>query len=491
MSLGEIFVELGVVGDTKDLEKFDKKLKEAAKNAESLTSKFIKTTQGVANLVAGFVVAITVTDKFTQQLVATNQELLNLTRTSDIAQNTFQKWNNIGQMLGVNNAAQQLKGLEERLTDLRITGQGAEGFALAGVNPMDSPEGVMEQLRNRVSGMDDRYASFLLRRIGIDPQMLHLLRMSTKEFNELNEAVEKFRFSPEQTRNIQMMNIQLQIARIKLNYLKDRAILAIMPAFTKFMTALSNIAVMLAKAGKNLANFVIKWRGLIAGIVLALSRFKPFIDIMTKLSALFKTVVFSLGQWITKIPIIGRLLGVLGGTIARFLFPITGAFLLLEDLAVFFQGGNSALGLIIDGFKEFAKNFANSDNKLLTILEALATLMETLLNLLQNILGLPILDWLQNIENFVRNIVNKILEIENYYNSNNQAGIKLQGILSNGNFNPDNFLSSNSVSNVNNNNQVNNVSWHNVINGFNAVPDFLNKQMETIHARYVTVFGGG
>lgn len=342
-SLGELFIELGVVGDTKELERLDKQIREAAKKAddfvktikeeieyndklEEITQKVTKATQELASAeteeakaaaqgtlaaaeaqkkrleqlkaaqeaakaahdevdanqkaidgkkelaknIAGVVKGVGVfvgaiagaaaaLNKFTNDLVQTNQAMLDLTRNTDIAQGTFQKWGNIGKMLGVDNVEQQLEGLNQRMFDLMLTGEGARGFQLAGINPVgQDAEGVLEQLRNRISGMNDTTATYLLQQMGLDPRMLHLLRLTRQEFDGLSEAIRKYQLSPDDTKRIQAFNIQIQIAGIKLRYLKDKAIMALMPAWTQFLHSLARVTEGLETAVKWVSDFISK-----------------------------------------------------------------------------------------------------------------------------------------------------------------------------------------------------------------------------------------
>lgn len=297
-NIGEIYVQLGVDADIKPLEDSLKKMKEVVEtineeiNANKRLQKYLKdlstarneaqknlikqnfakeieaeriqknikagekelaqrkeviantkkAMKGFAGIVTAISAAFYAINKLTDSLVAQNQEFLNLTRNSDIALGTFQKWNNIGRMFGVNNAAQQLANLNQRLFELKLTGEGADGFILAGINPLGADaEGVMEQLRNRIAGLDDTAATFLLNRMGLDPSMLHLLRMTRQEFEAYNEATKKYRLTEEQSKQLQMMNAQLEIAKLKFQYLKDQALLAIMPHLVKFMNVIAAI----------------------------------------------------------------------------------------------------------------------------------------------------------------------------------------------------------------------------------------------------------
>ena len=403
-SLGELFVELGVVGNTRELEKTLQRMKEGLRvtqkeialsklklklikdieNAQSpeekkrLTSLYVKefkalnqkdaiaginakiagfkalgkgiakTITGVTAFVGAIAGAAYVMNRFTNSLVESNQELLNLTRTTDISLKTFQKWGGIGKMLGVENIDQQLEGLNQRLFELMLTGEGAKGFQLGGINPVGQDAvGVLEQLRARISGMNDTTATYLLQQMGLDPRMLHLLRMSRDEFEALGQTIERYQLSSDETRQIQQMNIQLQIAGIRLRYLRDKAILALMPLWTKLVTHTTEIVLMLSKAAREIGKFIMKFKEVAIVTVAVLSRLAP-------VQKLFSTLSGTMSGLIIKIPIVGRLLGGLGGWLARLLWPLTAVYLLLDDLAVFFNGGESTIGLILGLIKDFS-----------------------------------------------------------------------------------------------------------------------------------------
>ena len=329
-TLGELFVELGVFADTEELKAFEQKLANAVgkmdkteKKSNKLTlsiGKFIKQITLVAGAISGAIYAL---NRLATSLIESNQEFLNLTRTSDISLGTFQKWNNVGRMLGVRNAAQQIENLNQRLFELKLTGQGAEGFMLAGINPMgQDAEGIMEQLRNRIAGLDDTAAAYLLRQMGLDPSMLHLLRLTKEEFDELGQTVKKYQLTSQQTKQIQAFNVQLQITQIRLKYLKDRAILAIMPYFVRFMKFIADVT-------EAFAMFV-KWlkEGKTAGAVIT----KVLLGIAVAIGAITTAL------WLlTAHPIIAGITLLIGALM-----------LLADDFRAFYQGEDSLIGHILN-----------------------------------------------------------------------------------------------------------------------------------------------
>ena len=325
-SLGELFIELGVFADTEEVKKFEQQLKKTVKtikenkketnNLSKSIGNFIKSLRRSVLVISGALYAI---NRFTNSLIESNQQFLNLTRTSDISLSTFQKWNNIGKMFGVKNAAEQIAGLNERLFDLMLTGQGAEGFVLAGVNPLgQDAEGVIEQLRNRVRGLDDTAASYLLKQMGIDPTMLHLLRMGREEFEALGQTIKRYQLTEEQRAEIQQLNVQLQIANLKLAYLKDRILLAFLPIWTRFQSANASIANYLGKIG-------------------------GFID-----------------NIINKIPRLKEAIIGLGFVIMTMFQPIwallTAIYLIMDDIAGYFEGKDSLTGHFINGLNSIMES---------------------------------------------------------------------------------------------------------------------------------------
>lgn len=340
-SLGELFIELGVFADTKELKDFEDKLRKVAKTTNETkdkTKKFnnelasaFKTLRTASLAIAGAIFAL---NKLTDSLVQSNQEYLNLTRNSDIALGTFQKWNNVGRLFGVKNAAQQIAGLNKRLFELKLTGQGAEGFMLAGINPVGKDaNGVMEALRSRVAGLNDTSATYLLEKMGLDPSMLHLLRLSRKEFEELNATTSKYRLSEEQTKQIQAMNMQLEIARIKFQYLKDRAVMGIMPHFVKLI----KLFVSAAEGIKAIVGIVVKAINSLPTLA------KNILTVAAALGVLKKALMLN--------PLMAKL-SMLFGAIA----------LIADDINHYMNGGGSVIGVIAKTLEDFQENGFFSDD---------------------------------------------------------------------------------------------------------------------------------
>lgn len=524
-SLGELFVELGVVGDVKPLEKALGTMKEAVKQIDKeiaankrllrykndlakatsesekkiIKENFVKeiqkektlneinstqkTIQGkkelaskISTLVKGigvFVGALTgagfALNRLTNELVQSNQAMLNLTRTTDIAQSTFQKWGGIGKLLGVEDADQQLAGLNERLFDLMLTGQGARGFQLAGVNPIgQDANGVLEQLRARISGMNDTAASYLLQQMGLDPKMLHLLRMSRAEFEALGQTIQKYQLTPEQSHQIQQMNMQLQIAGLKLKYLKDKAILAIMPYWVKFVESLASVTEFLIKVATWVNKNIKVWLMLFGVIAKGQVTFTKFGNFFRGLLTVFNTLI-------SRIPIFGAAVTRLGSIFARAFLPLTAAYLILDDLATYFEGGDSLTGRVIDWMQNTGTDFSNIfgqimggdisgglgafGNQILDTLVSIESSISRVLEILVNFLSFGAFDKLKNSKSwqFLMPDPETVLE-----NVNNVLGKPTGGAAGVSGVLPD--LSRDTLNSINSNTNNSTVNSHNTNN---------------------------
>lgn len=338
-SIGELFIELAFEGDTSKAEEFKKKLIEVSKEGKKQEASFKQLKGAILGYVTAITGAVFAVQRLTDSLIKSNQQFLNLTRTSDIALSTYQKWNGVGKMFGIDNAADQIKNLNDRIFELKLTGANAQGFMLAGISPTNAQD-VMEQLRRRVSGLSDTSASYLLQQLGIDPSMLHILRMTKGEFEALNNEVKKFQLTKEQRDSIQKMNIQIQIASQKLQYLKDRVILAILPIWSEFLKFIADTAVSIGKLVawfKNLNPTLTRTIKILLGVVAGL------IAIGTAINAI-KTAALALKAVLTALKFDPIYLGIT---------LIIGALTLLaDDIRAYTSGGGSLIGVIIKGLQD-------------------------------------------------------------------------------------------------------------------------------------------
>lgn len=386
MSLGDLFVQLGVVGDASEIDdvikkaktqleltekqiKANEKLKGGASKFEK-SFKFDKIRQQFAKFQSGFnagmsgkngvlgllrglgqglakvgagglslalglgvvigvlagIVTTTIKayktiDRLTESLIQDNQQWVNFANQTDLSLKALQGYSGVASMfdksLGKQGAAGTIQALNDKLFELQLTGEGARGFQIAGINPVGQDAfGVLEQVRKRIGKLNNTQSAYLLRQIGLDPRLLPMLRMTSAEFERLRKIEERYILTEEQRRNIQELNIQLEIARHKWQYLKDRVILAIMPHFVRLT--------------KNLTFLVEVWVRFIRNIVV-------FHDWMQKSNTV-------LGKTIT---IINKIRDALFTLLHPFIAISKFLYELLDDIEHYVNGGGSEIGVIM------------------------------------------------------------------------------------------------------------------------------------------------
>lgn len=368
-SVGELFIELGVEGDASKLDEFSKKVQKLAKDINVNITKqkqsnkgfeqAIKTFRRVAIAVTGTVFAI---EKLTNSLMNNNQTWLSLQNQTDLTISKLQGYAGVASLLdksfGMQGAAGSIAQLNEKLFELRLTGEGAKGFQIAGINPAGQDAfGVIEQVRERIKSLNNTQATYLLKQIGLDPKLLPMLRMERDEFEKLRQVEERLQLTDEERKQILQYQIRLGIAHNQMQLAMQRLTLALMPLWTKLV----EIAGHLAEGISNLLAGFNKLHGSLKAIIVGFGIWRIG---ATKLDILFKGKFIKNLLNIVKtmtglniatklsatklIPMLGNAIKGLAITVGRALLPIVSLFLILEDVAVWLMGGDSLIGTYMD-----------------------------------------------------------------------------------------------------------------------------------------------
>lgn len=293
MKLGELFIKLSTKGDTKNLEKALKQLKEAEKEtrtqlklkrdlAKATTEeekelirknyaqqKEIDVTQKLLNKqkernqmimagikgFAGFVTAVSlavaVLDRFVNASAKANQSVITMAQSSGISADTINKYASASMDKNINvsreNVAQTINSLSQKLRGLQVGEvdenmlQGMQLLQVMGgksFNPYGlNAEQFLENLRGSIVGINDEWASDILQRMGISPDLLPMLRMSKEEFDKT-----KNRFLDEEDMTEQQKLMQ-ELNQLKAQIEKAGTIIAqqLIPPINKLVNILEKV----------------------------------------------------------------------------------------------------------------------------------------------------------------------------------------------------------------------------------------------------------
>lgn len=384
LKLGELFIQLGVKGDTKELDKSIKQMEEAQKKNKELLkyrqdlakattqsekalvkknfadkvqlenlkkqSASIKQQNanwvGLAKGILGFIGVATLAykamDRMITSLAQANQQMITFQRTTGLSFASLNKYASASAAVNFNSSiegtAQTMSRLASNLFDIRM-GRGDispyQELAFVGgkaFNPMGmSVEQLIENVREAIKGVDDVQATNIIQRMGFAPDDLLMLRMSREEFEKINNLF----LSPEQREAMNQYALELKKVKLGFEKTSQSFLIDIAEPFIKF-----------SKIIERIWNFIYKViiRPIIAG----------FKVIYSAISGIVKFTQ----DWIRAL-----------ANAFEFLKPILSIFrtiyLLLQDVATYMTGGESYFGDFVEGlsnaFDKFNTMFDDSN----------------------------------------------------------------------------------------------------------------------------------
>lgn len=299
--LDEIFVALGFKVD-------DKKLKDFNNGLEST----VKSLKRAVTVFSGAVIAV---DRLTNALLKANQAYVSFNQQTGISIDAANRLMGAGMLANYSLAPEAMMGslqaLQSNLAAIRIGQGNIAPFQILGINPAgkDATQ-IVEDLRIALEGVDDAMAVNLIQQMGLSPEFISLLRLSTEEVKRLTAASQQFMLTEAQRQSLNELAMELRLVHMEMAYLKDKALIAIGPHLVKFLDRFAKILEVLFEYRN-----VIAWLGV--GGVAALMKMDKAVKILGV------TINATFGKWLAA---------------------LTAIYLILEDLAVWKTGGQSLFG---------------------------------------------------------------------------------------------------------------------------------------------------
>lgn len=354
IGIGDLVIQIGAIGNSKEVKEFGNAVRKAGQaidNYDKKQNSTIKTLRNVGIAIGATIIAM---ERLTNSLIQNNQAWLNLSNQTDLALNKLQGYAGVASLfdktLGMQGAAGSIQALNDKLFELRLTGRGAEGFQIGGINPYGQDAfGVLEQVRNRIQGLNNTQASYLLKQLGLDPRLLPMLRMEREEFEKLRQVEQRLTLTDDERAEILKYQIQLSIAQQKIQLMWQRITLALLPLWTKLVGIVGDFAEGISNLVRWFRNLKPLTQGLIAvfGVLGAVMQGKILTKFL-KTNKLAKLIGASFKMVTKRIPLLGMAFKGLASTVAKALLPLVSLYLLLEDFAVWQMGGKSVIGDFLD-----------------------------------------------------------------------------------------------------------------------------------------------
>lgn len=356
MKVGEFFLELTTKGDTSGVD-----------NMSTAVVGAYKKTVALKAAILGAIGAMYALNRSAMSMAVT---LKNFAVQTGLSTEEMQKWAYAAEQndISTQELIESLKALESNRARI-LKGYGnISPYQLLGLNPEDDPFTLLDQLAERIKGLDPAIARETVGQLGISENMLNLLKNGNLEFSKLNE---KYIVTRKETAQL----------------------LALNRAWNDLFFIVKQLATKMAAL--NVKPFLVLVQGL-----------KNVADFTYRIASGFTNLIQQ-SQTFQRV-----LLGI--GAVALVAFaPLTatiaGLFLLVEDLAVYFSGsGNSLTGLIVDGFKNINKNIDESVSKWKYLGKAISEPMQAIGDTIGQVVGLVENFNFSNLERFLRTITKYI-----------------------------------------------------------------------------------
>ena len=192
------------------------------------------------------------------------------------------------------------------------------------VEPFGSPEKVIEQVRSALRSIpNDVQATNLIQRMGFNADDLMMLRMTREEF----EKTQQLFLKPEQQEQLAKYGKELNLLHLNFKLIGDEMLLDLLPVIIDIEKAILPLF-------KEVANFLKPLSKMVGMVAKTVSN-------MQQVPQVIATIKMAILGLITAInPLMGGL---------------TLLYLILEDIFVYFTGGDSVLGDLLNYFDELGK----------------------------------------------------------------------------------------------------------------------------------------
>ena len=319
MKIAELFASLGFKVNDKGLKSFNSSLASTGK-------KMLKVSAAITT-------AIFLLDKFIDSSVRGSVALSNFTIQTGLLSDQLQKFQIAGQLsdisLSVDQITNSIRGLQSKLADIKLGGGNIAPFQILGISVKGKETfEVLDEIREKIKGLSPDIAINLLSQLGFGPGFLNVLKLTREEFDKLGKSISR---TDKETNELVRLGTAITNLKLNLSLLKDVVVSIFSPVFI----SLSNIVISLTRMFTSLGRILPVLAG---GIAILALEFAPMI-------AMIATLV-----------------------------------LVFEDLFVFFRGGDSVTGDLVNGIKSFASNFLENVRPIMDFFIKLKEIIEAISN---------------------------------------------------------------------------------------------------------------
>ena len=229
MQIDELFVKLGFQTDDKEVKEFNKTTEQSKIN--------------IMGVVAGAMAFVAAMDRIAQHTANAVNSLQNFNAQTGLSIGKLQNLQvtaglqNIG--LSADMVSQSVESLQSNLANIKLGQGNIAPFQMMGIDVMGQDAfGVIDQLRERIKGLDDMTATNLIQQMGLNPQFVSVLRMSKNEFTGLNSQIA---LTYDERQNIQALGVEIKKTQLLIEGAINKAISKWAPTLMGLAKFIQNI----------------------------------------------------------------------------------------------------------------------------------------------------------------------------------------------------------------------------------------------------------
>lgn len=344
MKLGEFIIELGVVGNTKELKKALKDMKGAeriAKTRQKIEKQLgrslkanevgvIKTAYAIGDMVSGTLKmataiggAVLALDRMAQSMIRVNQSFIGFKSQTGMSidkANEFVSALGLVSGTGKEGVLNDLTTLSQKIYRLRQFGEGSDIFAKLGFNPIGmDPDDIIKKVRDvgKAKGYNEQTYTTIADELGISRDWVQLWQMEDDFFNKVMTDSEGIQLSEEKRLELYKLGYENRLAHAKI----EKEILQMQMKLLPLVNAIETVFAGILKIVNNFTSLSFEIIGIISGV---LARLQPV-----------QKLFLSIYKAVAKIPVFGkmflpfvRMLGICGSR----LLPIIGQLMIVWDI---------------------------------------------------------------------------------------------------------------------------------------------------------------
>lgn len=223
------------------------RLKEQNAALKEQQAHWVGMVKGVAAFAASIGGALVLMDKLSNSVLKTNQLYTNFSRQTGISIGSLNKMAGVAKLSGMNlpveQVANDLNNLQQKIFRLGLTGEGSGIFAQLGMNPIGmNSDQFVTALRNRFKGLSEVQKSYVLDNLGLSREWLNVLDLSDKEYDDLIKASRKLQLTEAERKQLAKYTLQQQQSNMRYELAKQRLLIALLPIMVKITELASTIA---------------------------------------------------------------------------------------------------------------------------------------------------------------------------------------------------------------------------------------------------------